>query len=120
MTKAEREAKTVAWLQHLQEWRGPGAESGIVCVFRARTGLLNRLPTTDRHCAVSHAAARGVLPRSIVVEREPIYRETAHGFAPAMYGLGDEDLQHLSDDRLGRVLDRLYDADRAAFPLCGK
>jgi len=24
-------------------------------------------------------------------------------------------MQHLSDDRLGRVLDRLFDADRAAL-----
>jgi hypothetical protein len=58
-----------------------------------------------------------VLLRSIVVEREPIYREveTVHGFAPALYGLAAEDLRHLSDDRLGRALDRLYDADRAAL-----
>ena len=64
-----------------------------------------------------HATALGVLLRSIVVEREPIYRqvETVHGFAPAMYGLAEQDLGHLGDDRLGRALDRLYDADRGAL-----
>lgn len=80
--------------------------------------LLDRyVPTTDRRCAVPHALALGVLLRSIVVEREPIYREveTVHGFAPAMYGLSDTDLEHLGDDRLGRALDRLFDADRSAL-----
>ena len=32
-----------------------------------------------------------------------------------MYGLGERDLGHLGDDRLGRALDRLYDADRGAL-----
>jgi len=80
--------------------------------------LLDRhVPTIDRRCAVPHALALGVLLRSIVVEREPIYREveTVHGFAPALYGLAAEDLRHLSDDRLGRALDRLFDADRAGL-----
>lgn len=81
-------------------------------------GLLERhVPTTDARCAVAHAVALGVLVRSIVVEREPIYREveTVHGFAPAMFGLGEAALRHLSDDRLGRALDRLFDADRSAL-----
>jgi transposase len=89
--------------------------------FLKRLGLIELLdryvPTTDRRCAVPHALALGVLLRSIVVEREPIYREveTVHGFAPAMYGLSGADLEHLGDDRLGRALDRLFDADRAAL-----
>ena len=93
----------------------------LVNHFIRRLGLLELLdhyvPTTDRRCAVRHAAALGVLLRSIVVEREPIYREveTVHGFAPAMYGLAAEELRHLSDDRLSRALDRLYDADRGGL-----
>jgi hypothetical protein len=68
-------------------------------------------------CAISHAQALGVLLRSIVVEREPLYRqqETVHEFAPQLYGLSGEHIQHLSDDRVGRALDRLFDADRAAL-----
>ena len=47
---------------------------------------------------------------SIVIAREPIYRqvEIVPGFAHAMYGLGEQDLGHLGDDRL-------YDADRVAL-----
>jgi len=38
-----------------------------------------------------------------------------HGFASGMFGVSVRDMQHLSDDRLGRALDRLYDADRTAL-----
>lgn len=93
----------------------------LVSHFLVRLGLIELLdryvPTTDRRCAVPHALALGVLLRSNVVEREPICRavETAHGFAPALYDLAAEDLQHLSDDHLGQALDRLFDADRGAL-----
>src|SRR5260370_15281138 len=92
----------------------------LVNHFIDRSGLESLL---DRHvpsaarCAVPHARAFGVLLRSIIVEREPIYRqqETVHGFASGMFGIGSEEMNHLSDDRLGRALDHLFDADRAAL-----
>lgn len=89
--------------------------------FLARIGLealLDRhVPTTDGRCSLAHARALGVLLRSIIVEREPIYRqgETVHGFAAGLFGIGVEEMAHLGDDRLGRALDRLFDADRAAL-----
>jgi transposase len=89
--------------------------------FIARMGLEGLLekyiPTADRRCAVSHARALGVLLRSIVVEREPIYRqgETVHGFGAGLFGLDAEQMQRLSDDRLGRALDWLFEADRGAL-----
>ena len=81
-------------------------------------GLLDKyVPTADRRCTLSHARALGVLLRSILVEREPIYRqgETVHGFAAGLFGLDAEQMQRLSDDRLGRALDRLFGADRAGL-----
>jgi transposase len=89
--------------------------------FLRRAGLEELLdkhvPTTDARCALSHAKALGVLLRSIVVEREPIYRqaEMVQGFAGWLFGLKENELEHLSDDRIGRALDRLFDADRAAL-----
>jgi transposase len=89
--------------------------------FLARIGtetLLERhVPTTDSRCAVSHARALGVLLRSIIVEREPIYgqQEMVQGFADSLFGLRADELRRLSDDRIGRALDRLFDADRAAL-----
>ncbi len=70
-----------------------------------------------REVGLAHALALGVLLRSIVVEREPIYREaeTVHAYAASLFGLEESQLRQLSDDRLGRALERLYDADRAAL-----
>lgn len=81
-------------------------------------GLLDKyVATADRRCTVSHAGALGVLLRSILVEREPIYRqgETVHGFGAGQFGLDAEQMHRLTDDRLGRALDRLFEADRAAL-----
>ena len=52
------------------------------------------VPTIDRRCAVPHARALGVVLRSIIVEREPIYREqeTVHGFAQGLFGLSTEEM----------------------------
>ena len=84
--------------------------------FIERVGLheiLSRHVASDARCAVSHASALGVLLRSVIVEREPIYRqqETVHGFADGMFGISAQEMAHLGDDRLGRALDRLFDAD---------
>ena len=93
----------------------------LVNHFLDRMGLADLLekhvPTSDKRCRVPHAQALGVLVRSIVVEREPIYRaqETVHGFAAGLFGVAGEDIGSLSDDRLGRALDRLFESDRAAL-----
>jgi hypothetical protein len=92
----------------------------IINHFVARMGLddaLARHVPSDQRCVVPHARALGVLLRSIIVEREPIYRqqERVNGFAAGMFGITAEEMQHLCDDRLGRALDRLFDADRAAL-----
>jgi transposase len=92
----------------------------IINHFIARMGLddaLARHVPSDQRCVVPHSRALGVLLRSIIVEREPIYRqqETVNGFAAGMFGITAEEMQHLCDDRLGRALDRLFDADRAAL-----
>ena len=80
-------------------------------------GTLSRHVPSDTRCTITHASALGVLLRSIIVEREPIYRqqETVLGFASGMFGISTQDMEHLSDDRLGRALDRLFDADRTAL-----
>jgi transposase len=93
----------------------------LVNHFLQRIGLEELLdkhvPTRDRRSAVAHARALGVLLRSIIVEREPIYRqqETAVSFAPELFGLSAAQMGQLGDDRIGRALDRLFDADRAAL-----
>lgn len=93
----------------------------LVNHFLQRMGLeallRQHVPTPDRRVILSHASGLGVLLRSIVVEREPIYRqqETVRTFAPAAYGLAAEDVDKVGDDRIGRALDHLFDADRVAL-----
>ena len=80
--------------------------------------LLDRhVPTRDRRCSLPYARSLGVLLRSILVEREPIYRqhETVQGFASSAYGLTPEQASRLGDDQLGRALDHLFDADRGTI-----
>lgn len=93
----------------------------IVNHFLAELGmgaLLERfVPTRDRRVALPYAKALGVVLRSIIVEREPIYRqqETVETFAPGAFGLEPHDVKLLSDDRIGRALDRLFDGDRGTL-----
>ena len=80
--------------------------------------LLERhVATKDRRSRVPHAKALGVLLRSVLVEREPIYRqhETVATFAPQAFGLTAEEALALGDDHVGRALDRLFDADRGTL-----
>jgi transposase len=75
------------------------------------------VPTQDRRIRLPYAKALGVVLRSVLVEREPLYRqqETVSSFAPEAFGLDQASLAHVSDDAVGRALDRLFDADRAAL-----
>ena len=80
--------------------------------------LLERhVPTSDPRVTLPYFKGLGVLLRSILVEREPIYRqqETVSTFAPTMFGLVSGDVEFLSDDRIGRALDKLFDADRGSL-----
>jgi transposase len=79
--------------------------------------LEQAVPTTDRRQRVSHAKALGVLLRSILVEREPIYRqqEVVATFLPEAFGLSAEEAAHVGDDVVGRALDHLFDADRGSL-----
>jgi hypothetical protein len=75
----------------------------LVGHFLQRIGLEQLLdqhvPTRDRRSAVAHAQALGVLLRSIIVEREPIYRQqqTAVSFAPELFGLSPAQMGQLGE-----------------------
>ena len=75
------------------------------------------VPTHDRRIRLPYAKALGVVVRSVLVEREPLYRqqETVSTFAAQAFGLDEALVAHVGDDAVGRALDRLFDADRAAL-----
>lgn len=80
--------------------------------------LLDRaVPTSDGRCRLAYARGIGVLLRSIATEREPVYRlaEVVSTFAPEGFGLAAEEAAALTDDAVGRSLDRLFDSDRGSL-----
>ena len=93
----------------------------IIGHFLERLGLEELLgrfvPTRDRRTRLPYAQALGVVVRSILVEREPIYRqaETVSTYAPEAFGLDDAVAGDVGDDAIGRALDQLFDADRGTL-----
>jgi transposase len=75
------------------------------------------VPTRDRRIRLTDARGLGILLRSILVERDPIYRqqETVATYAPEAFGLEPGMVAGVGDDAIGRALDRLFDADRGSL-----
>jgi transposase len=93
----------------------------IVDRFLARMGvaaLLDRhLSAGDARVSLPAATVIEVLVRNLCVEREPLYglAEWAAGFEPGLVGLTAGEAGLLNDDRVGRALDQLFDADRGSL-----
>ena len=79
--------------------------------------LAHHVPTPPARCALPYATGLGVLLRSVIVEREPIYRqqELTRTFTPEGFGLTAAAAAALHDDQLGRALDHLFAADRGTL-----
>lgn len=79
--------------------------------------LAHHLPGRDPRAKVQPVEAIGVLVRNLVLSRVPLYSqaEWAHRTEPCLLGLTPEQLSFINDDRLGRALDRLFDADRSVM-----
>jgi len=83
--------------------------------LRLRTERLGPLPLINHF--IERLDLEAVLLRSILVEREPIYRqqETISTFAAEAFGLSRGLVSQLGDDAIGRALDKLFDADRGSL-----
>jgi len=81
--------------------------------------LRDRLPREDRRWRIPTATALLLLARNILLSREPLYGigEWAARHEPAQFALSNEQLSAINDDRVGRALDRLFDADIASLTL---
>jgi transposase len=92
----------------------------IVGAFLERLGIDamfdDELPT-DPRAKLTLAQTLGVLVRNIVCERAPLYAlgEWVANHDEAALGLEEGDGGFINDDRVGRALDRLFDADRAVL-----
>jgi transposase len=81
--------------------------------------LARHLPGGDGRTTLPAATAIGVLVANLCVTREPLYGLAgwAAGFEPGLLGLAAGEAGLLNDDRVGRALDQLFDADRSSL-LC--
>ncbi len=71
------------------------------------------LPSEDGRNRVPTATAILLMVRNILVSREPLYglAQWAAAFVPEQLDLRESQLRSLNDDRVGRALDRLFDAN---------
>ena len=93
----------------------------LVNHFLERSGLpalLERyLPVADARARLSPAVAVRLVITNLLVGRQPLYGlgEWADRFDPGLLGLGPDEAGLLNDDRVGRALEALFDADRASL-----
>lgn len=85
--------------------------------MRLETTLGRYLPAGDGRTSLQARTAIGVLVRNLCMEREPLYGlgAWASAFEPELVGLAPGEPELLNDDRVGRALDALFDADRGSL-----
>jgi len=71
----------------------------------------------DPRLKLDPAAAIRLVVTNLVIGREPLYGlgEWAARFDPGLLGLTSDQVRLLNDDRVGRALEKLFDADRASL-----
>ena len=79
--------------------------------------LQDYLPTDDPRLRLAPATVIATVVRNIVAGHRPVYAlgEWAAPYDPTVLGLAPGEVELLNDDRVGRTLDRLFDADRASL-----
>lgn len=93
----------------------------VINHFLTRMGLTTSLerfvPHDDARLRLAPAVVLGVVVRNLVTHREPVYAmgEWAAPYAPELLDLFPDEVSALNDDRVGRTLERLFDADRASL-----
>ena len=85
--------------------------------LRLEEALGERLPPEDPRTKIPTATGLLILIKNLLLSREPLYGvgACAARFVPRWLGLSADELVHLNDDRVGRCLDRLFDADIASL-----
>ena len=93
----------------------------VVDHFLSRLGLARLLdeyvPATDGRVRLTPATSIGVVVRNLALSHQPLYsmNEWAARFDPALLGLAAGEVRLVNDDRIGRSLERLFDADRSSL-----
>jgi len=95
---------------------------GALPIIDAYLKRLKIYETLSQHIAagrdkISAQQCLELLVKNVIVEREPMYGigKWSSKYAPSVLGISDDQLKSVNDDRIGRVLDSLYDADRSSM-----
>ena len=91
----------------------------VLTRLRLEVFLRDHLPREDSRSRVPTATALLILLKNLLISREPLYGvgEWAARYVPGLLGLTPAQLPSLNDDRVGRCLDRLFDADIPSLTL---
>jgi transposase len=91
----------------------------VLTRLRLEVFLRDNLPPEDQRSRVPTATALLLLLKNLLISREPLYGigEWAARYVPELLGLTPAQLSSLNDDRVGRCLDRLFDADIPSLTL---
>src|SRR5680860_345101 len=93
----------------------------VVAHFLDRAGLPavldKQLPAADARVRLAPATAVRLVVTNLLIGRQPLYAlgEWAAPFAPHLLGLAPGQVEAVNDDRVGRALEALFDADRASL-----
>jgi transposase len=87
--------------------------------LRLEVFLRDHLAREDSRSRVPTPTALLILLKNLLISREPLYGvgEWAARYLPQLLGLTPTQLPSLNDDRVGRCLDRLFDADIPSLTL---
>ena len=93
--------------------------NGILERLKLEECLQQMLPQEDQRVVVPAATGLVVLLKNILLSREPLYGVADWGVrqAPDLLALTTRQIHAFNDDRMGRCLDRLFDADCASVAL---
>lgn len=89
-------------------------------IARARIEeFLGKYLREDERCTIAPSVGVIVLVKNFLTSRQPIYgvADWARQHAPELLGLSRKRVESLNDDRVGRCLDRLFEADRRSLVL---
>jgi transposase len=91
----------------------------IIQRLRLDDFLRDYLPPEDSRQKIATATGLILLLKNLLVCREPMYGvgQWASRHPPECFNLSTAQLRHWNDDRVGRCLDRLFDADIASLTL---
>jgi transposase len=91
----------------------------IIRRLRLDDFLRDYLPPEDSRQKIATATGLILLLKNLLVSREPMYGvgQWASRYPPECFDLSTAQLRHWNDDRVGRCLDRLFDADVASLTL---